>query len=182
MNKLFTRALLALSVLTLAAAPSFAWGTFGLFPHCGHCCNKCNFCVRPYNAFSPVCSGTICCDGCFPFGGGYPGGGGCSPALNYSGFPACCQGSSDESPVGIQGGTPSEMAEQSCAPAQTPWMAQAPSMYPAAMQTGAGYPMWNAAMPYNPMQPARYQQPYYPGSNYGQVPMNVPAYWNAGPR
>jgi hypothetical protein len=92
MKKLLLTALLALGTSGLTAGPSFAW-TFGLIPHhgcCGgrHCCGGCNFCVRPYNAFSPVACGNICLDGCSPFGtGGGCGAGGCAPFLNYGGIP-----------------------------------------------------------------------------------------------
>jgi hypothetical protein len=168
MNKLLTRSLLALTVVALTAAPSFAGRTFGLFVGCGHCCGGCNFCVRPYNAFSPVCSGSICCDGCLPFGGGG------NLGLNYSGFPAGCQAMGE-----CTDGVPMDATAQFPFSGQAPAMAQAPTPVPTAMQGGAGYPTWNAAMPYNPMQPAGYQLPY-PGYNYGYAPMNVPAYWNAG--
>jgi len=61
MKKLLAAALC--SVITL-----FAWSSqasAGIF-NCG-CCNKCGtFCVRPYNAFSPVCYGTVTCAGVNP--------------------------------------------------------------------------------------------------------------------
>ena len=66
MNKLLLSALLGLATVALTPALSQA-GTFGLF-YCGHCCcSKCNFCVRPYNAFTPVVCGCLCCDGVLPF-------------------------------------------------------------------------------------------------------------------
>lgn len=104
MKKLFSSALLALAVSGFAAVPSFAGCTFGLFPHsCGCCGCGAKFCVRQYNAFSPVCCGTIFCNGCCPFGGGYgPGmyGGPCADGmcpsgdcgLNYSGIMSCPPG------------------------------------------------------------------------------------------
>lgn len=48
--------LLIAAALAFVAAPIVqAGGTFGLFT-CKSC-NKCNVCIRPYNAFSPVCVG-----------------------------------------------------------------------------------------------------------------------------
>jgi hypothetical protein len=105
MKKLLPSAVLAMAVCAFAAPQSFA-GCFGLFyNHCGCCGCGAKFCVRQYNAFSPVCCGTVFCDGCCPFGsgGGGPGpgyGGGCGPCaggmcpapgcgLNFSGVPAC---------------------------------------------------------------------------------------------
>lgn len=104
MKKLFTAALLALASSSFLATPSFAGCCFGLFyKHCGCCGCGANFCVRQYNAFSPVCSGTVFCDGCCPFGsGGYGPGfaGGCGPCaggmcpgvMNYSGVLGCPSG------------------------------------------------------------------------------------------
>jgi hypothetical protein len=67
MKRLFTLALLASTVVASIAPPSFG-GTFGLF-YCGRCgccgCGGC--CVRPYNAFTPVCCGGMADLGC---GGG----------------------------------------------------------------------------------------------------------------
>ena len=83
MKKLLFSSILGLAALGLSAAPSQAW-TFGLIPHhCWPCscfgcgCDKCcgTVCIRPYNAFSPVASGSMCFDGCNPFCcGGYSGG------------------------------------------------------------------------------------------------------------
>jgi len=54
--------LLILATLAFVSAPmAQAGGTFGLFT-CKSCSN-CNVCVRPYNAFSPVCLPNIGCDG-----------------------------------------------------------------------------------------------------------------------
>lgn len=81
MKKLLPAAILALIVSGVMTSESFAWGCcFGLIPHRG-CCGCCGcgaqFCVRQYNAFSPVCCGTVFCDGCCPFGAGGGGYGGC---------------------------------------------------------------------------------------------------------
>src|SRR5947209_10766738 len=82
MKKLLLAGVLAVATCGLVAAPSFA-GAFGLFTCGGCCCCGCNFCVRQYNAFSPVCCGSITCDGCLPIAGCGAGGQG----LNYSGIP-----------------------------------------------------------------------------------------------
>jgi hypothetical protein len=102
MKKLLPSAVLALVVSGALSAQSFAGCCFGLIPHHG-CCGCCgcgaSFCVRQYNAFSPVCCGTVFCDGCCPFGacgGGY-GGYGCGMGpvggmMPYGGLPAGCCG------------------------------------------------------------------------------------------
>ena len=76
MKKVLLSAILGLAAVTLTPALSHA-GTFGLITGCGcGCCSKCEFCVRPYNAFTPVCCGNITCMGCMPF----------TPMPNYSGL------------------------------------------------------------------------------------------------
>jgi hypothetical protein len=68
----------------LALSVSAQAGTFGLFIHhkCCKCCDGCSVCIRPYNAFTPVVSGTLIADGCFPFSSGFNnfgcGGAGCN--------------------------------------------------------------------------------------------------------
>ena len=115
MKKLLPSVVLALAVFAFAAPQSFA-GCFGLcYNHCGCCGCGAKFCVRQYNAFSPVCSGTVFCDGCCPFGsggGGGPGyGGGCGPCeggmcpsggcgVPFSGMPACSAGGCDSGCLG----------------------------------------------------------------------------------
>ncbi len=87
MKNLLLSAILGLAAVAVTPALSQA-GTFGLFTGCGCCCNSCTFCVRPYNAFTPVCSGNITCMGCMPFacpGYGCPGYGYPAPyAPDYS--------------------------------------------------------------------------------------------------
>lgn len=105
MKKLLSSAMLALAVSAFVTAESFAGCCFGLcYRHCGCCGCGAKFCVRQYNAFSPVCCGTVFCDGCCPFGsgGGYgpgPGYGGgpcaggmCPGMMNYSGMMGCPAG------------------------------------------------------------------------------------------
>jgi hypothetical protein len=82
MKKLLYTGLLGFAALTLMSAPVQAH-TFGLFIHhrCCRCCDKCSVCIRPYNAFTPVISGNLVADGCFPFSGagGNGGPGACAP-------------------------------------------------------------------------------------------------------
>src|SRR3954447_10347458 len=65
--------------------------------HHHHCYDKCcTFCCKPYNAFSPICCGTLFCDGCCPQFGcqmhqppGGPGpyaGGGCPDGVCPAGM------------------------------------------------------------------------------------------------
>jgi hypothetical protein len=102
MKKLLPSAILALVVSGVMTSQSFGWGCcFGLIPHHG-CCGCCGcgaqFCVRQYNAFSPVCCGTVFCDGCCPFGACGGGGGyGCGMGpvggmMPYSGVMGCGPG------------------------------------------------------------------------------------------
>jgi hypothetical protein len=86
MKNLLTSAVLALAVSGFVTASSFAGCTFGLCTHhgCGCCGCGAKFCVRQYNAFSPVCCGTVFCDGCCPFGSG------CGPGAYGPGFAGAC--------------------------------------------------------------------------------------------
>ena len=71
MKRLLVVASLAVAALCLSAGPASA----RLF--CGLCCKESWFCVKPYNAFSPVACGTITPD-CFP---------GCHPGIHFQGDP-----------------------------------------------------------------------------------------------
>jgi hypothetical protein len=71
MKRLLVVASLAVAALGLVAGPASA----RLF--CRLCCKKSWFCVKPYNAFSPVACGTITPD-CFP---------GCYPGIHFGGDP-----------------------------------------------------------------------------------------------
>jgi hypothetical protein len=135
MKKLLPSALLALAASAFVTAESFA-GNFGLFP-CSSCCGcGAKFCVRQYNAFSPVCSGTIYCDGIMPIAsglanGGYGGYGGCAGGmcpggacgLNYMGFmsgPGCPDGGCLGSLPMSEEATPGTTAPPSANPVATP--------------------------------------------------------------
>ncbi len=74
MKRVLLGAVTLLASLT-AVVPAQAGRTFGLFV-CHRCCRRCcscEFCVRPYNAFSPVCGGCITGDGMMPFANSMPG-------------------------------------------------------------------------------------------------------------
>lgn len=167
MKKLLFSSILGLAALGMSAAPSHAW-TFGLIPHhCWPCscfgcgCDKCcgTVCIRPYNAFSPVASGSMCFDGCNPFCcGGYPGGN-----------PGCYGGG----PVGM-----TLPACDGCPTADAPAAPGAPTATPAAPAPAANPGSGAQALPYNgpmsaavpygygPMAPPNAAQPYYGG--YGR--------------
>lgn len=90
MNRMFLAAALGVAALAGLAGPALALWPF-------HCCSpskKCgaDFCIRQYNAFSPVCHGTVFCDGIHPFAGpGYPGA--VSPRLDsFASHCPTCQG------------------------------------------------------------------------------------------
>src|SRR5262245_37642285 len=74
MKKRLLVGLLALTALVWNTPLSYA----GLLHRCcGKCCGckySMQLCIRPYNAFSPICCGSICGDCCCPFpcGGGGP--------------------------------------------------------------------------------------------------------------
>jgi hypothetical protein len=74
-SKTFICSLLSLVGVAVAATPASAfWWLFHK-----HGCHRHSTVIvcRPYNAFTPVCSGNITCDGCCPFNGlaGHMGGG-----------------------------------------------------------------------------------------------------------
>jgi hypothetical protein len=165
MKKILTAAFLAVGLTNLSATPASA-GAFGLFYHsCCCCCGGCTVCLRPYNAFTPVVSGNLCCDGCVPFcpTGAYAGGAcgplGCGPLMG----PGC------------DGGCFGQLPPVTCAPSDAPagTIGMAPQGVPVPMVYGppqanvysAGY------------QPAMY--PVYPPTMPRQAqPASAPEYWN----
>src|SRR5262249_21364963 len=126
-------------------------------------------CCRPYNAFSPVCYGSICCDGCCPLqtctppcGGGWGGGcGGCGFA-GRGWNPMCL------TPPVVPGGmfAPTLIAGQGACVPSHPYMVS-PEPAPSVPVTT------NSA--YTPMQPTGYY-PYYPGYNYYPMGYQSSAY------
>jgi hypothetical protein len=169
MKKLLFSGALALLACGLTATPSFAHA-FGLFTSHRCCHGACKrgcmtFCCRQYNAFTPVCCGSICCTGGLPFGGGGPG---------YD--PMACNG-----PDCIGGDLP-----DGAKPASPAAPAAGPSLPTKPMPTGATS-MYQPAPGYGAVQAASYYPGYSygPGSGYGPMvapvfnPMAVPAYWNS---
>ncbi|GEM_PF-5660472 len=169
--KLFVLTALSLAGLALSAAPASAWW---LQRHCG--INRYSTVVvcRPYNAFTPVCSGSLVCDGCCPFScPQLPRGAACSPVLGNPLLAMC------NDPAGINAAA---CQMQPMMMMQAPAMAMPQQQLPMNMQV----PMnMQAQMPmaYQVM-PAGYQQSMTPV--YYQVmpaPMSVnpyqqvPAYW-----
>jgi hypothetical protein len=144
MKNILRAAVLSLAALAFSAPAAMA-GTFGLFTCGGHCCKGCCFCIRPYNAFSPVCCGSVTMDGA-----GFANGGG-GLQLNYGGLPA-----------------------EGCGCAMAP-MAPSPAMAMyAPMPPAAPYAVPQAPPgPYYGVQPAGYYMPvYYPAFNYApQMPI-----------
>jgi len=158
--KLFVLTALSLAGVALSAAPASAGWL------CHHCChNQCSMTVicRPYNAFTPACSGSLVCDGCCPFS--------CNGA---SGSP--------ELSGAILGWSGDPVAMNAAAIPMRPMVMQAPLMAMPAMQMPMNVP---AQMPMAyPAAPAGYQQaqtPVYYPIMPNTMPMNryqqVPAYW-----
>jgi hypothetical protein len=179
MKKLLLSAFLGFATLALTPALSQA-KTFGLFTGCGLCCcSKCTFCVRPYNAFTPVCSGNITCMGCcMPFApqpnyGGldYPGAGPGCPAPGYGGETILGQVQTLPAlpPLPAPGGTTTVQ----------PTPGPAPGQQPTIITPVPGTSM--APNPYGAVQ-ANYRAasaPTYNPSAYYTYYGTVPYYWNA---
>jgi hypothetical protein len=191
MKKLISSALLALAVSGFAASTSFAGCAFGLFYNHGCCGCGAKFCVRQYNAFSPVCSGTVFCDGCCPFGSG--GGGGYGPGFG-GGAGACaggmCPGGSCGVPFsGVMSCPTGGCADGSCLgslpateSAATPDATTPPASNP--VVTPAPLPnSTSQAVNYRPIQNAAYRPVSYPvpaaASPARMQPqmMAAPSYW-----
>lgn len=192
MKKLLSSAVLALIVSAVVTAPSFAGCCFGLaYRHIGCCGCGAKFCVRQYNAFSPVCSGTVFCNGCCPFGpscgyggygpGPYPGGmcppGGCG--VPFTGVAPC--------PTGCCGGgaclgslPPSEPGLDAPVDPSTPGAAGPdPVATPAPLPAGPT----SQAMRFSTLQNAAYRPTPAPTSRPTVAPrmqprmMAAPSYW-----
>jgi hypothetical protein len=170
MKKMLTAAFAALALMGSSARPASA-GVFGLIPHTGCGCCGCNFCVRQYNAFSPVCCGTVYCDGCCPIGCGGPG------CFNYMGFPSCGPwGNLDSTTCGT---TPMTPAVPVPATPATPIPQNLPNALP------KGPPSAAAGYGQPGVYSAGYWPAFYSGYGYGYAPQapvygtgTVPAYWN----
>jgi hypothetical protein len=169
MKKLFHAAILSLAVCAVWATPSPAW-TFGLIVHhgcCGGCCGcGCSVCIRPYNAFTPVVSGCLCCDGCVPFcSTSFNPGYSCGPGVPCAG--GCCDGGSC-GPGGCDGPAisgalpPVGWLQGSPAPAQPATPSDGTASTYAAAHGGSSYPGYVYGL-----QPPT-----------GAAAATVPVYWN----
>jgi hypothetical protein len=165
------------SLASLASAIPAQAKTFGIFiNHCcgGLCgCCGCDFRIRQYNAFSPVCSGCITCDGNMPFGSAYPG---FAYGGYYPGAAGCNTGTT----------TPPAQGKPPAEPAPAPKLPTGPTMIIPPINTTpvlmphtesynwpyAGYGVEPVGYyGYAPMMPA------YP-MNYWNPMGQVPYYWN----
>jgi hypothetical protein len=195
MKKLISSALLALAVSGFAASTSFAGCAFGLFYNHGCCGCGAKFCVRQYNAFSPVCSGTVFCNGCCPFGSGggygpgYPGGagacaggmcpGGACGGVPFSGVMGCPTGGcADGSCLGSLPATESVTPDGTTSPASNPVVMPSPlpTQTPATptSQTANYRPIQNTAY-----RPVSYPVPSTPSPARMQPQIMVaPSYWS----
>ena len=176
MRKLLLAAALSAGALCLNVGQASA----GLF-RC--CCYKkcCTFCVKPYNAFSPVCFGSLCFDGCCPSPQG---------CCNQGPPPgACCGdpcGGCGAGPGFLPGGPPAPTTGMP--PAATQGGPQFTPPAPQQLPQGTGaraYPAPRSFLP--PVQPVGYYPYGYPYANpYAGYPaaapmpvqpMAVPSYW-----
>jgi hypothetical protein len=190
MNKLIAATLASLAALGLATDRAAAW--------CHHGCDQCctTICLRQYNAFTPICYGSLSCDGCCPLNitSCCPGGHfGCGPT-GYGPPPYGMNGGYGPGFPGMTfNGYPPAMSGQVTAPGTT---TESPA--PPATMPDAGSPSFQAPMPTpkeNPpaagsgptaqnrlmgtpagmVQYAGYRPPYYPGYYPGYAPV-MPAY------
>jgi hypothetical protein len=176
MKKLFALAFISLAAVTGTASSAKAWWPcFPLFDCCkGSCCST-TICLRQYNAFTPVCSGTLNCDGCCPLNlsCGYPGSGpavmapGCANGACYSPY-----GASVYAGGGYPMGQLPPAAMLSQPPMQGPVMGGMPVAPTAPVQVQPG--QTSAAPQLLPfagqVQPVGYRPMYYYGA--------APYYWN----
>jgi hypothetical protein len=212
MKKKLLVGLLSAAMLALNGPAAQAGLLFGHCHGCGHCkCGKYStyLCIRPYNAFSPVCCGSVTCIGCCPMMGGMGFGMGGPEACMPSCFNGCCGPSYASSgccdsgclpPAGAVANGPAGQAPnapltpQPNGPTTPTFTAPGPTPIPTSQQ-------WPAPLPYGygVVQTAGYQQPYpvpqpayypgyYPGYNAGYYPgyyptmpsYHVPSYWYGG--
>jgi hypothetical protein len=176
MKKSLSIGVLTLASMWLTAGTSSAGGTFGLFTQAScwpfnclancHCCGGCGcskICVKPYNAFSPNCSGTLFTDDISgvgnPAGCGRPQG-----ALPCGDLPSvgCC----DSDSGGTLQPTPAERAPV--------------PPTPVVPGTKTSFIVPGTFQNYGPMQIGYYYPNYMPTYNNNTQPMAVPYYWNSG--
>jgi hypothetical protein len=196
MKKLLTVAVLSLGLLAMAGGRASA----GFLFHkcCGHCTT---ICCKPYNAFSPTCSGTICCDGCCPIN--FNNAPAPAPAPCYPDCGPVCADGACSAPLLPSGPAPTHVPPAS-APAGGGGELKAPTPAPSGTPMSQAYPYGYAPVHrvgYHPAYagygyPQRQGQGYnagygYPQANvpspypYGSAPMQnygaaTPAYWYGG--
>jgi hypothetical protein len=177
MKKLFALGFLSLAALAWASAPASAgWPCFG----CGGCCNKCcnTVCIRQYNAFTPICCGSLSCNGACPMTFG-----GCGIAYSpYSTEGAAMPNSFTTTYLNGEGCYSGELPAPGMLSSPSPMMS-ASSNFQAPLPAGAaGQPMsWNPYMMQSPMmQAAAYQAMYGPQMMANPYAGGMPYYWNAG--
>jgi hypothetical protein len=185
MKKLLLPAALTLAVAAFASSPpaAFAHKYFGLFTGCD-CCKhgKCSFCVRPYNAFSPVACGHINMGPISNCGHGFGYGDDGCLSVNWQGIPCagdfeCETGCEDEVAAPADEVVAQEEAGPPIDQASAPPPARPVSLTPTRMPVG---PQTPPQPTYNPYA-AGYHPAYYPSTLPYYVPTyspaSVPAYW-----
>jgi hypothetical protein len=171
MKKLVVVACLSLATVGMASGQAFALGCG--CRKCG-CCYKFSICCRPYNAFSPICCGNLCCDGCCGCCCQPPCG--CSLHLGCNGHagPDCsCLGhlpAHDDHGHGPAVTSPA-------APAASPPVGPMPTPLPKGAPAGPTTLQLPAPAYFGPVQNATYQPAYYGG--YG-MPMGPYAAYGYG--
>jgi hypothetical protein len=185
MKKLLLPAAFALAVTAFASSPpaAFAHKYFGLFTGCD-CCKhgKCSFCVRPYNAFSPVACGNITMGPISTYGHGFGYGDEGCLSVNWHGIPCAADFEGDAGCEGEVAAPADEVvAQEEAGPpidqASAPSVARPVSLNrPTRMPVGPQTPTPPAYNPYA----LGYYPAYYPAQPYyvpTYSPVAAPAYW-----
>lgn len=140
------------------------------------CCKYSTYiCCKPYNAFTPCCYGSICCNGCCPMQ--FSCGGCSSPCC-----PSPCCGPTIVSSNCCDGGWGHPVEPAPFAPGYQPMPAPGPGpapnwVPPAPVPMVGQAPMWN--------MPAVQQTGYFPGyypsyqpqAYWSTMPVAAPSYW-----
>jgi hypothetical protein len=179
--------LLFLGLLSLASVAALPPSAQAWFHHL--CCHHCNDCtttirVRPYNAFSPICCGTLDCVGCCPMNFGCGQQPRCGPSCFQS---ACCgpqscftSGCCDSGCLPPAGQPMPQTAPGQPMPQGVPGQQFTPPN-PQPLNPGAFMmPMQNPmayGYGYGPVQPVSYQQPMVNPYYYYNNQQQAPSYW-----
>jgi hypothetical protein len=173
MKKFLSIGVLTLASMWLTAGTSSAGCTFGLFTQAScwpfnclancHCCGCSTICIKPYNAFSPPCGGTLFTDDLVGPLRNQAGCGRAQGALPFGDLPSvgCCDGDT--------GGTLQPTPERAPVPPT-----------PVVPGTKTSFVVPGTFQNYGPMQIGYYYPNYMPAYNYNTQPMAVPYYWNSG--